>query len=140
MEKRDVIYRIDVDPNLNWTIMEDSLQSVLINLISNSVDAMPDGGRLTISCWIEENTLVITCTDTGMGMPEAEIDKVFNPFFTTKPTGEGTGLGLYITYNQIQKMNGQIAVESTPDVGTTFRIELPKLKEASEDGNEEKSI
>ncbi len=140
MEKRDVIYRVEVDPNLNWTIMEDSLQSVIINLISNSVDAMPDGGRLTIKSWVQENSLIITCADSGIGMPESEIDKVFNPFFTTKDTGEGTGLGLYITYNQIQKMNGQISVESTPDVGTTFRIELPRLKEASEDGNEEKSI
>ena len=140
MEKRDVIYRINTDPNLNWTIMEDSLQSVLINLISNSVDAMPDGGRLTITCWTEDEKLVITCEDTGTGMPQSEIDKVFNPFFTTKNPGEGTGLGLYITYNQIQKMNGMISVESTPDVGTTFRIELPRLKEASEDGNEEKSI
>ncbi len=140
MEKRDVIYRINIDPNLNWTIMEDSLQSVLINLISNSVDAMPDGGRLTISCWIEEGKLIITCNDTGQGMSQSELEKVFNPFFTTKETGEGTGLGLYITYNQIQKMNGQITVESTPDVGTTFRIELPRLKEASEDGYEEKLI
>ncbi len=100
--------------------MEDSLQSVLINLISNSVDAMPDGGRLTISCWIEEGKLIITCNDTGQGMSQSELEKVFNPFFTTKETGEGTGLGLYITYNQIQKMNGQITVESTPDVGTNI--------------------
>jgi len=135
MEKRDVIYRVNVDPNLNWTVMEDSLQSVIINLISNSVDAMPDGGRLTISCWVQGEKLIITCSDTGTGMSQSELEKVFNPFFTTKDTGEGTGLGLYITYNQIQKMNGQITVESTPDVGTTFRIELPRLKEASE--NEE---
>lgn len=135
MEKRDVIYRVNVDPNLNWTIMEDSLQSVIINLISNSVDAMPEGGRLTISCWVQGEKLIITCSDTGTGMSQSELEKVFNPFFTTKDTGEGTGLGLYITYNQIQKMNGLITVESTPDVGTTFRIELPRLKEASD--NEE---
>lgn len=140
MEKRDVVYRINIDPNLNWTIMEDALKSVLINLISNSVDAMPNGGHLTLTCWTESNKLVITCSDTGQGMTQSDLEKVFNPFFTTKQTGEGTGLGLYITYNQIQKMNGQITVESTPDVGTTFRIELPRLKEASENGYEEELI
>lgn len=140
MEKRDVVYRINIDPNLNWTIMEDALKSVLINLISNSVDAMPNGGHLTLTCWTESEKLVITCSDTGQGMTQSDLEKVFNPFFTTKQTGEGTGLGLYITYNQIQKMNGQITVESTPDVGTTFRIELPRLKEASENGYEEELI
>lgn len=140
MEKRDVVYRINIDPNLNWTIMEDALKSVLINLISNSVDAMPNGGHLTLTCWTESDKLVITCSDTGQGMTQSDLEKVFNPFFTTKQTGEGTGLGLYITYNQIQKMNGQITVESTPDVGTTFRIELPRLKEASENGYEEELI
>ncbi|WP_430883132.1 transporter substrate-binding domain-containing protein [Fusibacter sp. JL216-2] len=114
MEKRDVVYRINIDPNLNWTIMEDALKSVLINLISNSVDAMPNGGHLTLTCWTENDKLVITCSDTGQGMTQTDLEKVFNPFFTTKQTGEGTGLGLYITYNQIQKMNGQITVESTP--------------------------
>lgn len=140
MEKRDVVYRINIDPNLNWTIMEDALKSVLINLISNSVDAMPNGGHLTLTCWTENDKLVITCSDTGQGMTQTDLEKVFNPFFTTKQTGEGTGLGLYITYNQIQKMNGQITVESTPDVGTTFRIELPRLKEASENGYKEELI
>ncbi len=83
--------------------MEDALKSVLINLISNSVDAMPNGGHLTLTCWTENDKLVITCSDTGQGMTQTDLEKVFNPFFTTKQTGEGTGLGLYITYNQIQK-------------------------------------
>jgi polar amino acid transport system substrate-binding protein len=140
MEKRDVIYRIDIDPNLNWAIMEESLKSLLINLISNSVDAMPEGGRLTLSGWTQDDRLILTCQDTGIGMSEQDKDKIFNPFFTTKQTGEGTGLGLYIAYNQIQKMNGSITVESTQGVGTTFRIELPKLKEAVSHDNEKELV
>ncbi len=140
MEKRDVIYRIDIDPNLNWAILEESLKSLLINLISNSVDAMPEGGRLTLSGWTQNDRLILTCQDTGIGMSEQDKDKIFNPFFTTKQTGEGTGLGLYIAYNQIQKMNGSITVESTQGVGTTFRIELPQLKEAVSHDNEKELV
>jgi polar amino acid transport system substrate-binding protein len=140
MEKRDVIYRIDIDPNLNWAIMEDGLKSILINLISNAVDAMPDGGRLTLTGWTQDNRLILTCHDTGVGMTQQELDRVFNPFFTTKQTGEGTGLGMYIAYNQIQKMNGSITVESAQGVGTTFRIELPMLKEATHNDNEKELV
>jgi PAS domain S-box-containing protein len=103
----------------------DQLIQVLINLVTNSLHAMPEGGRLRVSLDRENNYVRLGISDTGHGMPEEVRWKVFEPFFTTKDFGKGTGLGLTVVKGIIEEHGGTIAVESTVDKGTTFWIRLP---------------
>ena len=107
----------------------DQLVQVLINLVTNSLHAMPEGGRLRLSLDRENKHLRIGVSDTGHGMTEEIRLKVFEPFFTTKDFGKGTGLGLTVVKGIIEEHGGTIAVESAVDKGTTFWIRLP-LNEA----------
>jgi signal transduction histidine kinase len=120
----------------------DQLMQVFINLFQNAVQAMPDGGELSIRCYTKvfdqkgngvgsraadmfrlgETALVSEVRDTGMGIPSDKIQKVFEPFFTTKPRGEGTGLGLAITKSIVDAHRGLISVTSEPGRGTTFTL------------------
>ena len=112
----------------NTYLAQSEMQQVLLNLINNAIDAMESrGGELKISTHFEfeERIIVIGVSDNGPGIPEANLSRIFEPFFTTKPVGKGTGLGLSICYGIIQKMGGQIDVESIIDSGTTFYIRLP---------------
>jgi signal transduction histidine kinase len=102
----------------------DQLQQVFINLINNSLDAMPAGGRLKVSTARDGNSVVIELSDTGEGILEESIDMIFNPLFSTKQ-GRGTGLGLTIVKQIISEHEGEVGVESEPGRGTTFRIRLP---------------
>ena len=109
-------------------LAQSEVQQVLLNLINNAIDAMESrGGELTISTHFEfeKDAIVIEVSDNGPGIPEANLSRIFEPFFTTKSVGKGTGLGLSICYGIIQKMGGQINVESVIDSGTTFSIRLP---------------
>ncbi len=101
------------------------LQQVLMNLLLNARDAMPTGGELCIETTQSNGDSTLQVSDTGMGIKETDLDKVYDPFFTTKGIGKGTGLGLSVSYGIIQEHRGTIAVESDPDTGTTFRITLP---------------
>lgn len=132
MKKQNIIENLICDPNLRCYLNIEALKHILINLISNAIDAMQDGGMLTIECYSEDETLIINCIDTGCGIKKEDIDKIFNPFYTTKEPGKGTGLGLFIAYDQVQKIGGDIRVISSVDVGTTFTINLP-LKEMQND-------
>ena len=106
-----------------WAARE--LNEVVTNLILNAIDAMPAGGTLTIRTHVERgDTVVLTVSDTGTGMPEAVRKRVFDPFFTTK--GEaGTGLGLSVSYSIVKRHNGEMRVDSLLGRGTTFTIVLP---------------
>jgi GAF domain-containing protein/CheY-like chemotaxis protein len=101
------------------------LREAMTNLILNALDAMPEGGMLTISTALVEERVEIAVADTGLGMPAEVRDKVFDPFFTTKGP-QGTGLGLSMTYGIISRHGGSIAVESEPGQGSTFRVSLPR--------------
>ena len=105
----------------------DQLRQVFINIISNAMDAMPDGGSLSLSTAIRnKDTMIITITDTGIGIKEENIEKIFDSFFTTKnDIVKGVGLGLSVCYGFITDMGGDIQVRSKPDEGTTFFISLP---------------
>jgi len=101
-------------------------QQVLLNIINNAGDAIGDNvGKITIKTLGRGKNLVIAITDTGCGMTPDQLEKVFLPFFTTKEVGKGTGLGLSVSYGIIRGLGGEIEVESTKDVGTTFRLILP---------------
>ena len=107
-----------------YAVLE-SLEMILINLIINAMDAMENGGRITIDCSQEEEAVTIIVTDTGKGIPEEIRANIFNPFFSTKENHNGGGLGLYIVYNEISKLNGSVSVESEVGKGTSFTIKLP---------------
>jgi two-component system NtrC family sensor kinase len=102
------------------------LQQALLNLLINSIQAMPGGGILSIVLGPSENSdeIRMDVIDTGKGIPADQLDSIFDPFFTTKKEGEGTGLGLSVTYGIIQKHGGRITVKSTEGKGTCFSIFL----------------
>jgi len=98
------------------------IQQALLNLILNAVEAMPEGGALTVSSKVDDGYAFVSVSDTGTGIPEDIKDKIFDPFFTTKD--EGTGLGLSIAYNVVNLHNGEVSLESNGN-GTTFTIRIP---------------
>lgn len=112
---------------------EHKMKQVFMNLALNAAHAMPEGGELTVATRILEGEamVAIQITDTGRGIPESTLKKIFDPFFTTKKAGEGTGLGLAVSYGIVKQHGGEIRVESTPGRGTTFTVLLPV------DGNDE---
>ena len=99
------------------------LKQVLINLVLNAVQAMPDGGRLLLASRVDRGTVRYTVRDTGRGIREEDLDKIFNPFFSTR--AKGTGLGLAIAHQVVETLGGTIRVASRPGRGTTFTVELP---------------
>jgi len=131
-----------LNPDLPQVLADfDKIQQVLINIILNAIQAMPDGGCLTITTALardisvegaKKDTVRIDITDTGIGIPKENLKKLFTPFFTTKEKGKGVGLGLSVVHGIIGKHKGKIEVESELNAGTTFSIYL-------EATNEEKS-
>ena len=108
----------------------DEIKQVFLNLILNATQAMPRGGKLEIATSITENERArIKVVDSGTGISEKHLSKIFDPFFTTKAPGEGTGLGLTLVHNIIERWGGTIQVESHGVKGTTFTIEFPIFKE-----------
>nr|WP_306805464.1 transporter substrate-binding domain-containing protein [Clostridioides difficile] len=131
LQLKNVEIKIDCEHNLICYINGESLKHVFINLISNSIDAIHQDGKIIIYCYEKNHCLFIDFKDNGEGIKEDALKDIFNPFYTTKPIGEGTGLGLYITYNEIKKNNGDISVESKLGVGTCFHIKIPLNKEVT---------
>jgi two-component system NtrC family sensor kinase len=104
---------------------ENELQQVFFNLIVNAKDAMDKGGRLLAKVWAEQDKGRVQLTDTGPGIPPHILEKIWNPFFTTKAPGKGTGLGLSITRTLVEKSAGAIELDSVVGEGTTFQLTFP---------------
>jgi signal transduction histidine kinase len=100
-----------------------SFRRVLVNLVHNAIDAMPQGGTLTLQGRRQAATVSLAVRDTGSGIPPEHLPQIFEPLHTTKPGG--TGLGLYIVHEVVAAHGGQVAVQSTLGAGTTFTITLP---------------
>jgi signal transduction histidine kinase len=103
------------------------LQQVFMNIFLNAINAMPEGGLLSIVEEISEAEVAVRISDTGMGIQESDLDKIFDPFHTTSPIGKGTGLGLSICYSIVQQHLGSIHVQSSPGQGATLTVRLPLL-------------
>jgi signal transduction histidine kinase len=103
----------------------DQLQQVILNLLLNSRDAMPGGGRLAVTTRATETDIHISVEDTGTGIDAAARKQLFDPFFTTKPAGKGTGLGLAVCYGIVTAHNGRIDVDTAGEHGTRFTVSLP---------------
>lgn len=104
------------------------LQQVFMNFFLNAIDAMPNGGRLTVSSEKDGHDVVVRVTDTGHGLSRKAISNIFDPFYTTSPVGLGTGLGLSLCYSIVKQHSGVIEVESVEGKGSTFTVRLPSFK------------
>ena len=128
-----VAIRFDADPDLGLAMVDRSqIEQVIVNLAVNARDAMPLGGTLTIRT---ENAtgarVALIVSDDGLGMDDKTRLHIFEPFFTTKQQGKGTGLGLATVFGIVKQSNGDIAVESAPNEGTTFTILLPRVADGA---------
>ena len=136
----DIDAILHVAPQHSWVRIDRvQFEQIIVNLVVNARDAMPDGGTLTISVHdvekpraerpdesrVQDVGVRITVADTGYGMDAATKARVFDPFFTTKPLGKGTGLGLATVFGIVTQSGGRIDVESAPDEGACFLIDLP---------------
>ena len=122
---RDIVVNLDLRFNNLCCIDSEAIKQIVMNIALNATQAMPDGGHLNIASREENSLVVLTIEDTGIGIARELLDRIFDPFFTTKEVGAGTGLGLAVTLAMVQRLNGQIDVQSQPGKGSTFIITLP---------------
>jgi signal transduction histidine kinase len=130
-----VAIAVDVTPGLRADLDRDQMTQVLVNLIKNGVEAMEGRSgtvKITARDVPETSRVRFSVSDQGPGISAAAKDKVFQPFFTTKSIGKGTGLGLPISYGIVKMHNGNIWFDSDPDVGTTFHVEIPMTRASGE--------
>jgi signal transduction histidine kinase len=125
-EKNNITLQSHLSRNLpNLYGFPDQFQQVLINLLSNSVDALESGGRIQVSTKFQDGSIALAVTDSGCGISQTDLTRIFDPFFTTKEFGKGTGLGLTVTSNIVRAHGGTIDVQTKPHQGTSFTIHLP---------------
>mgnify|MGYP000614725973 CR=1 FL=1 len=117
--------RRDLVPSAPIRGFEYQLQQVFLNLFLNARDAMPKGGWLSVSTSTSGDTVIVEVADTGAGIPSEHISRIYDPFFTTKGEGRGTGLGLSVTYGIVQEHAGTLTCESVVGQGTRFTLTLP---------------
>ena len=133
--KHTIDISVNMDPALPKTMIDEGQAAqVFINIILNALDAMPDGGHLQISTSRgkddqDQDAILVAIADTGSGIPQNELAKIFDPFYTTKEIGKGTGLGLSLSYNIIKRFKGDITVDSEVNRGTVFTIIIPVEQE-----------
>jgi signal transduction histidine kinase len=126
-EYRSITVTLDVDDSIpEFDSDRGKLQQVFLNLINNAFSFIKEGGSLTVSARrTDDNQAVVSFADTGPGIPAKNLERVFEPFFTTRSTKGGTGLGLSITYNLVHEVGGKIEAESELGKGSTFIVTLP---------------
>lgn len=127
-EQRHVILKKRLDTGLYIKGNENEWQQVVLNILSNALDASPVNSQVEIDSYHKEESIYFIVRDFGDGISQDELKSVFNPFFTTKPAGKGTGLGLFVSYGIVQRMNGRLIIESTEGKGTTVSISFPSYK------------
>ena len=137
LQKGGIVCRLELPKHpVVVTASPTQLRQVLLNLVNNARDAMPDGGELLLKVFASGKKAVVEVRDTGCGFDEAIRNQLFQPFFTTKPAGKGTGLGLAISQGIISDHGGCLEAESEPGKGSAFRFFLPLKGESDAAGNE----
>jgi signal transduction histidine kinase len=117
---------VDIDESLTFTCYQVGINQVFMNIITNAIDVLPEKNpEIKISAVVENANLVIRIKDNGCGMSEEVRARIFEPFYTTKEVGKGTGLGLHIVFKEVEKHNGTITVNSSIGSGTEFVIAMP---------------
>jgi signal transduction histidine kinase len=119
---------LDAPPSLAFHADPNQLKQVLLNVLLNALQAMPDGGELRVAAAPRGRSVEIRVADTGSGIPPEHVDRVFDPFFTTRP--EGTGLGLSICYGIVERHGGEMEVRSEAGRGTEMVVRLPRRQGA----------
>ncbi len=129
---KDILFDLDLSDKIPLLpLISDQIQQIFVNILLNAVDAIAEkenvhkANRITAKSEISEDNVIIVFSDNGKGIPEENLSKVFEPFYTTKKEGKGTGLGLWVSYGIVKSFQGDIKVESTIKQGTTFTITLP---------------
>ncbi len=137
---RSVLKKVSLEKDLSPlpAVMLDAnqIKQVLVNLLNNALQAMPAGGRLAVATRLTERetngvyrpVAAVRVSDSGTGIPSQDLGRIFDPFFTTKEVGQGTGLGLSVSYSIVEKHTGRIEVESAPGKGSSFTMLLPVSK------------
>lgn len=128
LRSRQINVHLHLTPDVPPVRAEGSrIEQVLLNLVNNAVDAMPEGGSLQFSSSVRNGHVAVQVTDTGSGIAPAALDRVFDPFFTTKDPGQGTGLGLSVSFAIVEQHGGVIEVTSEPGKGSCFTLLLPAV-------------
>jgi signal transduction histidine kinase len=126
VQDRNIVLREEIEPSLPVVRgSRDKLKQVLLNLISNALDAMPNGGELAMRAARQNGTIRLTVADTGVGIPRENMNRIFDAFFTTKGKVSGVGLGLSVSYGIVSQHRGSIEVKSAPGKGSSFTVILP---------------
>jgi len=129
---KDIDVTLDLSIARSCCIDAEAFKQIIVNIGLNAIQAMPDGGHLAVSSRFRDGFLEIVFSDNGVGIPPDIQDRIFDPFFTTKDIGQGTGLGLAVTYSLVKKMGGEISVRSTPKEGSVFTVTLPASDQCGE--------
>ena len=124
LKKSNISYKENIESGLTVKLDPNDLQQALINLIINAVQSMEEGGILSINAFCKGSKVILEVSDTGKGIENKDTSKIFDPFYTTKPPGEGTGLGLWLTYEIVRTYGGEISVTSRKNKGTTFSVKF----------------
>jgi len=129
IQKRSVTVNDVLDPHLPLVnASQNLLKQIFLNLMVNALQAMDAGGCLFIDSSLGDDMMIrVRIRDTGAGIPPNALEKIFTPYYTTKDPGIGTGLGLYVTRNNVERLHGSIQVESTEGAGTCFTLFFPSL-------------
>jgi len=128
--EKQIVLKSILEPELPLVLISsDQLKQVVLNMVRNAEDAMPQGGELVIRTAQQGRFVELSIADTGCGIPAEHREHIFDPFFTTKRRGRGVGLGLSVSYGIITAASGRIEVESEVGKGSTFRVRLPTVQE-----------
>ncbi|RJQ48140.1 MAG: HAMP domain-containing protein [Nitrospiraceae bacterium] len=124
IKSKNILYREQVAEDTSLNMDPHDFHQVMMNLMINALQSMNDGGVLEVSAYLDDTGTILQVSDTGMGIDENDLHKIFDPFYTSKMPGEGTGLGLWVTYEIVNNYAGEITVESEKGKGSTFTLKF----------------
>lgn len=126
MKKQEISYGDNIQSNLKIPVAQHDLEELFLNIMLNAIQAMETGGNLFVSAQSRDNMIEIKIKDTGIGIPQDKLNNVYDLFYSTKKAGEGTGIGMWMSYELVKKYNGQIAIESQEGIGTAVSFTIPE--------------